>query len=68
MFPKPWTVTPTGPNECVVCDADGQKLFYIVGDEGDVESDVEIEPSVLFHGEETDELLKEIERCLTSKS
>lgn len=44
----PWTIEQTGPSECVVCDADGRKLFYIVGDQGDVD----IEPSVLYFAED----------------
>ena len=65
MFPKPWQLAASGPHECIVTDAEGRKLFYIIGDEGDGD---EAEPSVLFHSEETDELLTEIEKCLTSKS
>jgi len=50
-FPKPWTIEQTGPNDCCVHDANGRKLFYIVGDEGD---DEENEPSVLFWGNDAD--------------
>jgi len=34
-FPKPWTIVQTGPYDFLVADANGCKLFYIVGDEGD---------------------------------
>jgi len=44
-FPMPWQIQQTGPHDCVVLDASGRKLFYIVGDEGDGE---DAEPSVLF--------------------
>jgi hypothetical protein len=67
MFPRPWQVHPTGPNEVVVLDADDRKLFYVMGDEGDGD---EAKPSALFHGtaEEHIALMEEIHRCLTSKS
>ena len=64
MFRGPWQTEPTGPGEYVVTDMDGRKLFYIVGDEGD--EDNEIEPSILFHSDDsTHELLvNEIRRRL----
>ena len=64
MFKGPWQVEPTGPGEYVVTDADGRKLFYIVGDEGGAED--QIEPSALFYGKdpEHDLLLNEIKRRL----
>jgi hypothetical protein len=55
-FPKPWTLQQTGHDEFVVLDAEGRKLFYIVGDEGDDD----ISPSALFHGEDSALLIDEI--------
>jgi hypothetical protein len=48
MFQGPWQVEDTGPNEYIVTDMEGRKLFYIIGDEGDDG----IEPSILFHSED----------------
>lgn len=71
--PKPWTVAPSGPGECIVVDARGRKLFYIMGDQGDegagVDDEDKIEPSILFWGEEaeSDALLAEVEQLLTKE-
>ena len=61
--PKPWQLQQTSATDCVVLDANGRKLFYIVGDEGDGE---EAEPSVLFYGDDADTefLLDEITEML----
>lgn len=66
-FPTPWQIQQTGPTDCVVLDASGRKLFYIVGDEGDGE---DAEPSVLFWGDEadTDVLLDRIQQMLGSNT
>lgn len=62
-FPKPWQLLQTSATDCVVLDANGQKLFYIVGDDGDGS---EIESSVLFYGDDADTemLLNEITEVL----
>jgi hypothetical protein len=70
-FPKPWALHPTGPDEFIVLDAEGCKLFYIKGDEGEPpENDDEeyIPPSVLFYGEDSDALLDEIAEMLERRS
>jgi hypothetical protein len=65
-FPKPWKVDQAGREEYLVTDADGSKLFYIVGDEGD---EPHIEPSVLFYNDkEHTALMEEIVRRLTDIS
>jgi hypothetical protein len=64
MFKEPWQIEPTGPDEYVVTDLDGRKLFYIKADEGD-DTD-EIPPSVLGYGEDSDALESEIKRRLSS--
>jgi hypothetical protein len=56
-FPKPWKIEQTGHSDCVVYDANGSKLFHIVGDEGDGE---EAEPSMLFWSDDSDDLLNEV--------
>jgi|KBSMisStaDraftv2_1062788.scaffolds.fasta_scaffold00032_102 hypothetical protein len=62
-FPKPWRLKQTSGTDCVVLDANGRKLFYIMGDEGDGDK---AEPSVLFWGDAADSemLLNEIEEAL----
>jgi hypothetical protein len=63
QFPKPWTLEQTGPTDCVVCDASGRKLFYIVGDEGDGDEE---QPSILFWGDdaESSALLNQIKTLI----
>ncbi len=70
-FPKPWTMNETGPtDEYIVLDANGRKLFYIKGDEGDPDAegnpDPDIPPSALFWGSdaEHDALIDEILKML----
>lgn len=62
-FPRPWRMEQTGHTDCVITDANGLKLFYVVGDEGDGE---DAKPSVLFWGNDTDTLilLNEIKEML----
>jgi len=62
-FPKPWQIEQTGPHDCCVNDANGRKLFYVVGDEGDGE---DAKPSILFWGKDADSdaLLDEIVRMV----
>lgn len=64
MFKGPWQIEPTGPEEFIVTDMDGRKLFYIIGDEGDEADD--IQPSILFNvNDDKHELLvNEIKRRL----
>ena len=51
-FPEPWKVIRVGEQEFQVNDANGTKLFYIAGDEGD---GAEAEPSVLFWSEKDED-------------
>jgi hypothetical protein len=71
-FPKPWTVEQTESDGCVVLDANGRKLFYILGDEGDGDEggDYYVEPSVLFWGDKEDSasLLAEIRHRLEGQA
>ncbi len=59
----------TGDQEFVVLDAEGRKLFYIMGDEGDpAENDEDnIPPSALFYGDDSDALIDEITDMLGRK-
>jgi hypothetical protein len=45
-FPKPWRMERADPDTFIVVDANGTKLFYIAGDEGDGDNAA---ASVLFH-------------------
>jgi hypothetical protein len=63
-FPKPWLMEQTDHDGFCVSDANGRKLFYIMGDEGD---DQEAEPSALFYSDDdadTDTLVGEISKIL----
>ena len=56
VFIEPWSVVQTGPNELLVVDSNGDKMFYIHGDQGD-----DGEPqSMLFWGPFDDELFAEL--------
>jgi hypothetical protein len=61
MFKKPWKVEQVAPAELLVTDADGHKLFYVVGDQGDEG----IPATKLFWSEFHDELLKQLTTRLT---
>jgi hypothetical protein len=60
-FPRPWTIARTGPEDSVVLDANGRKLFYMIGD------DEEHGESVLFYSDDHMSLLEELERLFGSK-